>query len=299
MSHMLFGRRLRVSFQIVVVFVVGVLVASSWTSETQHRAVRTWNLQQFGYSTEEADYSLAGFLTENLLLVAINQRPVYNPHPLFEDTPDATLVVFDISNKTIMRTARMPMLKSLYSMAPVLEGYFMVLTLSEVKLCSVDLRCDRSFSTRGPLNVTRDRTRAVVGGNLMTQKIVLDTRMLTPVTESGDGTRKASETCGGHSHRDGSFDRCVSSMNDERFMVSEVKQTAWNKLMNPLAGFGDRPYNSRRITVYERGTGAARFTIQWDPRKTGGSLLTMPALSPTGHRVAFIRRGVLEVFDVP
>ena len=129
----------------------------------------------------------------------------------------------------------------------------------------------------------------------MTQKVVLDSRTMAPLTESGDDPAKAPERCP-MQHRG---DTCVSSVNDERLMVVEVKQTRWNKLLNPLAGFGDPPYNSLRTTVYEKRSGAERFTLEWDPRKVATSLTTMPALSTTRHRVALMRRGVLEVFDVP
>jgi hypothetical protein len=285
-------------FLSVLFCVLALHVATSWGSEKEGKPIRTWDLRQFGYSREQADYSVAGFLSENLLLVAINQRPVTYPHPLFEDAPEATLVLFDVGTGVPLRRTRMPMSKSNYSIAPVLQDQFVVLTSSEVKLCSVDFQCNQSFSSKGPLKVTRDRTRAVVGGNLMTQEVVLDLRTMTPATEAIDEPAKTPEQCATH-YRGGSFATCLSSVNDERLMVVEVKQTGWNKFTNPLAGFGDRPYNSQRIIVYEKRTGAERFTLHWDPRKLGGSLTTLPALSPTGHEVALIRRGVLEVFDVP
>jgi len=293
---MLFARRTSVSVN-VLVCVLTFYVAQGWGSEKQPKPIRTWDLRQYGYSTEQAYYSVAGFLSENLLLVAINQRHISYPHPLSEDTPEATLVLFDMSNGVLLRKTRMPMLKANYSIAPVLEDQFLVLTSSEVKLCSAAFRCNQLFSTKGPLKVTRDRTRAVVGGNLMTQEVVLDLRTMAPATDTIQPAT-TSERCERH-YRDGSFATCLSSVNDERLMVVEVKQTDWNKFTNPLAGFGDRPYNSQRITVYDKRSGAERFRLHWDPRKLGGSLTTLPALSPTGHEVALIRRGLLEVFEVP
>ena len=288
---------------LILTFVMALLVAAGWSADTRHKPVRAWDLRQFGYLNEGVgdytDYTNVGFLSEDLLLVAINQRPFENPQPLFADTPDGILVLLDISNGKALRTAHMPMFKFLGSMAPVLEGRFLVLTLSEVQLCSTDFVCDRSFSTKGPLLVSSDRDKVVVGGNLMTPQVVLDSRTLAPVAEGGHEAVKISAERPRQYRRDGSFTESISSVDGQRFVLVENKQTLWNKLTNPLAGLGDPIYNSRRITVYDKRTEKELFTLQWDPRHKGGGATTEPALSPTGHRVAILGRGIVEVFEVP
>jgi hypothetical protein len=291
------ARRIPVSFEVlIIIFVTGLLIASGWGADRQHKPVRAWDMRQFGYSIEARDCSTAGFLSEDLLLVAINQAPVYYPHPLFEETPDAILVLLDVRNGKAPRTTHVPMFKSDDSMAPVLGGYFVVLTLSEVKLCSVDFQCDRAFPTNGPLWLSSDHTKVVVGGNLMTPRVVLDSRTLAPV--AGEDPAKIPAEWQGRFRRDRSFVDSTSSVDGARLMRVETRQTRWSKITNPLAGLGDPPYNSRRISVYDKQTGKELFTLQRDPRHYGGGL-TSPALSPTGHRVALLRRGVVEVFEVP
>lgn len=295
---MLFPRRTSVSFK-VLVSVLALCAAICWGGEKQSEPTRTWDLREFGYSSEQADYSVAEFLSDNLLLVAINQRAVSSPHPLVEDTPEATLVLFDMSNGATLGKARTPMSKSNYSIAPVLGSQFLMLTSSEVRLCSIDLQCDRSVPTKGPLWVSPDRARAVVGGNLGTPQVVLDSRTLAPIVDADHNSPNIPAKPGASYGRDGSFAESILSADGQRLMKVKVKQTGWNKLTNPLSGFGDRPYNSQRIVVYEKRSGAELFAIHWDPRKLGTSLTTLPALSPTGHEVARLRRGVVEVFDVP
>lgn len=263
----------------------------------QHKALRAWDLRQFGYLSEVRDYSTACFLSEDLLLVAINQAPFINPYPLFEETPDAILVLLDMRNEKALRTTHMPLFKSDDSVLPSLEGHFLVLTLSEVKLCSADLHCDRAFPTKGPLRLSSDHIKVVVGGNLMTPRVVLDSRTLAPV--AGEDSARIPTEWQRNFRPDDSFVDSISSVDGARMMHVETRQTRWSKITNPLAGLGERPYNSRKIRVYDKQTGKELFSLQWDPRHDWGGLTREPAFSPTGHRVALLRRGVVEVFEVP
>jgi hypothetical protein len=58
-----------------------------------------------------------------------------------------------------------------------------------------------------------------------------------------------------------------------------------------------RSFNFERVTVLETDSGHLLFKLEWDPRPYGGGL-TDPALSPNGQRLAIIRNGSLEVFEI-
>ena len=77
-------------------------------------------LKQFGYINDSrtAEYSSLGFLSDDLLLVTINQRVSHGVDPLVTDEPPSTLVVFDLSTKQAVRRALMPVTKSARSVAP-------------------------------------------------------------------------------------------------------------------------------------------------------------------------------------
>jgi hypothetical protein len=46
------------------------------------------------------------------------------------------------------------------------------------------------------------------------------------------------------------------------------------------------------------GSGKSLFELHWDPRPHVG-VISVPALSPDGRRLAAIRHGFLEVFEIP
>lgn len=284
---------------VLTIFVTGLFAANAFGVHTRNNPQRVWDLRQYGYSSQARDYSTVGFLSEDLLLVAINQAPDDSPHPLFEETPDAILVLFDVSQEKPQKIAHMPMSKSVVSDAvmPALGGNFLVLSLSEVKLCSADLQCDRAYATKGPLWLSADRAKVVVGGNLMTKRVVLDSRTLAPMP--GEDPARVVTDWQEFSGRDGSFVDSISTVDGARVMQVETRQSRWSKITNPLGGLGSRPYDRRIIRVYDTQTGRELLTLRWDPRHDWGGMSRKPALSPNGHRVALLRRGVVEVFEVP
>lgn len=276
-------------------FVTALLVTGGSAAETGHKPERIFDMRQYGYAGEARDYSAVVFLSEDLLVVAINQAPYYYPHPLFEEKPDSTLVLLDVGNEKPPRVTHTPMFKFDDSMAPALEGYFLVLTLSEVKLCSADFDCQRTFPTKGPLWLSSDRSKIVVGGNSMTPRVILDSRTLVPIT--GPSPKTIQGAWQTRERHDRSIVDSTSSLDGARLMTVETGQTRWSKITNPLAGLGEPPFNRQRVNVYDKQTGQELFTLRWDPRHAG--MTRRPALSPTGRRVALLRRGLLEVFEVP
>lgn len=139
----------------------------------------------------------------------------------------------------------MPLFKFDDSVLPSLEGHFLVLTLSEVKLCSADFHCDRAFRTKGPLRLSSDHIKVVVGGNLMTPRVILDSRTLAPV--AGEDSARIATEWQRNFRPDDSFVDSISSVDGARMMRVETRQTRWSKITNPLAGLGDGPTTAEKL----------------------------------------------------
>jgi hypothetical protein len=80
-----------------------------------------------------------------------------------------------------------------------------------------------------------------------------------------------------------------------RFCFHDAGYTGMNALLNFFSI--ERPFNLERVNVMDVASGKSRFRLRWNPRPYVGEL-SRPALSPDGHRVAIIRHGFLEVFEV-
>src|SRR5579862_3028618 len=80
-----------------------------------------------------------------------------------------------------------------------------------------------------------------------------------------------------------------------RFCFHDAGYRGLGALLNFLSI--ERPFNLERVNVMDTATGKSRFRLRWDPRPYVGDL-SRPALSPDGHRVALIRHGFLEVFEI-
>jgi hypothetical protein len=94
----------------------------------------------------------------------------------------------------------------------------------------------------------------------------------------------------------GSFIAEVSTAaSGSRFCFHHAGYIGLNALLNFFSI--ERPFNLERANVMDVATGKSRFKLWWDPRPYVGEL-SRPALSPDGHRVAIIRHGFLEVFEV-
>jgi len=87
----------------------------------------------------------------------------------------------------------------------------------------------------------------------------------------------------------------LPSMAGSRFCIHDWDHTRWNKLLNfPDIVEDTRPFNFERIRVLETLTGKQLFEFHWGSRPFG---VVKPALSLTGHRVAILRGGFLEVYE--
>ncbi len=94
----------------------------------------------------------------------------------------------------------------------------------------------------------------------------------------------------------GSFIAEVSTAaSGSRFCFHDAGYTGLNAALNIFSI--ERPFNLERVNVIDAASGKSHFKLWWDPRPYVGDL-SRPALSPDGHRVAIIRHGFLEVFEV-
>ena len=221
-------------------------------------------LKQFGYVTDSygGEYSSLSFLSDNLLLVTINQGVSHGVDPLVTDEPPSTLIVFDLTTKQAVRRASMVVRKSARSVAPLVSGDFLVLSMSDVKMCSPDLHCERSFPTKAVATLDSDSLK------LLEQLGRTDLPMLRVDDASTDGVRK---------------------------VTTELSSTIWNRIMHPISIDEPSPDDFRRISVYDSRDGKTVLSLHYNPKNH----LVGPALSPNGSKLAIVRDGALEVYDLP
>jgi hypothetical protein len=79
-----------------------------------------------------------------------------------------------------------------------------------------------------------------------------------------------------------------------RFGIYEHGYTTFNSIVNFLDIDDGRPQNFQRVRVIDMSSGNEVYNFEWDPRPH----LVEPALSPSGHRIARVRAGILEVFQI-
>ena len=237
----------------------------SWSAQAKDKPEATGkpsfrvDLKQFGYITDAAEYSSLGFLSNDLLLVVVNQRVFYRVQPLTTDSPASTFIVFDVAKKQALHSAQMMVTKSPRSVAVLSTGDFLVASLSDVKLCSADLRCEKSFPSHGGPPLDSDAAKKITGMDVA----------LRSDDVSIDGSRAVS---------------------------GELSSTIWNKITHPLGGIDEpTPPNFRRISVYDDRSRKTLISLHYDPKNH----VIGPALSPNGTKLAVVREGTLEIFELP
>jgi hypothetical protein len=169
--------------------------------------------------------------------------------------------VFDVAKKQALHNAQMMVTKSPRSVAVLSTGDFLVASSSDVKLCSADLRCEKSFPSHGGPPLDSDEAKKIAGMDVV----------LRSDDVSIDGSRAVS---------------------------AELSSTMWNKITHPLGGIDEpTPPNFRRISVYENLTTSRKtlISLHYDPKNH----VIGPALSPNGTKLAVVRESALEIFELP
>jgi hypothetical protein len=217
------------------------------------------DLKQFGYITDAAEYSSLGFLSNDLLLLVVNQRVFYPVQPLTTDSPASTFIVFDVAKKQTLHSAQMMVTKSPRSVAVLSTGDFLVASLSDVRLCSADLQCKKSFPSHGGPPLDSDEARKITGMDVALQSDDV----------SIDGSRAVS---------------------------ADLSSTMWNKISHPFGNI-DEPTSpdSRRISVYDNRSRKTLISLHYDPKNH----VIGPALSPNGTTLGVVSSGALEIFELP
>jgi hypothetical protein len=88
----------------------------------------------------------------------------------------------------------------------------------------------------------------------------------------------------------------VTSASGSRFCIHQIGYTRWNSLMNFADIDQGRPSNFESLRVMDCESGKLLFELKWDPRPYGE---VVPALSPNGQKIAIVRGGFLEIFEIP
>lgn len=323
------------------------------------------DLHRFGYPRKPAtqgfaDYTDLAFLSENQVLVSVNIRAFTGgAEPLNTVFPESTLLLFDVTQKKLLGSSRLPIEKFRGSVRAIHDGKFVVLQGSEIWLCHDNLECgpSRAITGDGPLFVSPRGTRIVAGGNGRNPRELLDGDSLEVLNQfpfgqpamPGDAALLSvhdgqvcvvrdgfpEELLGLPSRgvskeaqflSDGMFaiiqneqmlsvvgldgrtvyhisilpyssgTDIVPSASGNRFCVHQKAYMVWGSKLSVASDHKTRTVDIYRVFDTSSGTEIAH--LQWDPRPYLDDI-PAPAVSPSGHRLAVIRSGYLEVFDLP
>jgi hypothetical protein len=146
------------------------------------------DLRNFGYRFAEstfefADYSDLSFLSDDLLVISINQRTLDEPglSPSRVDAPESTIIVFDVKRSSVTASGKMSVEKMWNSVQAISGERFAILDEKGLQFCSQNLRCEPIAPTKGPMFVSPQGKRVAVGGNGQTAQTVIDTESLKQV----------------------------------------------------------------------------------------------------------------------
>lgn len=324
------------------------------------------DLSRFGYrvtgsTSVFADYSDLTFLSDDLLVVSINQRSFGPVEPSFADTPESSIIVFDVRKASVTSTGKMAVEKASGSVQAISGERFAVLNEKGLQFCDRRFHCVAIGPAKGPMLVSPQGKRVIVGGNGLSAQTLVDTETLkqiaavdrsregfktitaipgddailvdrvnrkvirkpgmqdTPFNIDDEGTfpefrflnekflagldHSASEVAivgmDGERFRNYKVEKAwrtgfLSTASGMRFAIYEHGYTTLNSILNFLDIDDGRPENFQRVRVIDMSSGKEIFRLEWDPRPH----LIKPALSPSGHWLARVTGGVLEVFQV-
>jgi hypothetical protein len=161
--------------------------------------LRNFEYRFAGSTSVFADYSSLSFLSDDLLVISINQRSFGPVESRNSDVPESTIVVFDVKRANVTTTGKMPVEKTWDSVQAISGERFGVLNEKGLQFCDQNLHCEPIAPTIGPMFASPQGKRVAVGGNRLTAQTVIDTeslkqvavfghlRNLDPVAIPGDG----------------------------------------------------------------------------------------------------------------
>jgi hypothetical protein len=86
-----------------------------------------------------------------------------------------------------------------------------------------------------------------------------------------------------------------ASADGVRELSSELSSTVWYRIRHPLDIDEPSPPNFRRISVYDKRSGKTLLSLHYNPKNH----LVGAALSPDGTKLAIVREGILEIYELP
>jgi hypothetical protein len=306
------------------------------------------------------DYTDLAFLSDDLVLVSINERSFFNSsEPLSTDKPPSKFLLFDISQKVLVRSSERTVEKFMGSVRATHDGHFIVLDQSGIRICSKELECDppSTIAGEGPIFVSPRGLRIMAGGNGQNEQQLLDADSLKPLNRFAFGQGAMPGDTGvlatrGHQLyllRDDVPDKLLSFpgggirlnalfLGDDVFATYENDRTfvgvgldstiryrisilpQWSGTDIVPAASGSRfcihqyaykvggsklsvsdEHRTRDVDIYrifDTHSGKELFHFEWDPRPHISTLVA-PVISPSGNRLAVIRSGYLEIFELP
>jgi hypothetical protein len=323
------------------------------------RPVSALDLRKYGYHLADSigDFTEIAFLSNDLLVVSVNQRVNESFMLADADSPKSAVFVMDLKTNGVKRVAEMPIRKSSGSLHAVSEERFAVLTLDGFKLCSRDLKCGPTIHGPPPLLASPRGKRIALGGSGMTRRKVFEVESLREIAslEDSDFTGFLGVAIPGDSAL--LVSRSVTSLailqpgkgasiiefsrgsdftksrflSDERIIFldndsgtavvcdldgKELHRYQLEKVYRarflPTASgtrFGIYEYNLpgieesgpnhfQRVRVMDTQSGNEVGNVQWDLQSDAVGSAVTPRLSPSGHLLARVRDGFLEVLPI-
>jgi hypothetical protein len=161
----------------------------------------TMRLAEYGYTNTRSgnlssDYSSLVFVSDDLVLVAINERQTTEEiEPLLTDHPASKFLLFDIKKKILLKSADLPAQKQSGALQHAGGSSSLLWNRLGVQLCGLDFTCELAIPSPGPVSPSPQGTRIAVGGNARTDQILLDSTLtkvaqfqwMNPAVVPGDG----------------------------------------------------------------------------------------------------------------
>lgn len=168
---------LRVIFILGSLSLLGCAWSSSLVEPVFRQDLREYSLEIKASNLQIVSYNEIAFLTDDLVVVAVNQRTIRKPIELSNvDEPPASLLFFNITKKALIRSARMLVEKDSNSLQPLSGARFAVRNESGIQICSMDFSCSQpiTISGQGPLVASPRGTSFVAGGYGRTEQVLFD-----------------------------------------------------------------------------------------------------------------------------
>jgi hypothetical protein len=105
------------------------------------------------------EYSDACFLSEDRLLVYVNNQQLVSGVAHRVDTPESKVVVLDVQTGRVLETADMRIEKEWRSVHPLADAHFLILNRDGISVCDERLQCGAPRKAQAPISVSPGGTR--------------------------------------------------------------------------------------------------------------------------------------------